>query len=498
MAATRLSARGDQILSGQGMVDYQRDIINGKWLAALFMCEVYEHEEDYEAALYLVMEAIAYNPGNTQLLEQASVLIDRWVEECEKEDASQEYDFPTLWWLDLFAEAAEILSVCQEVDSSGGLPSECKKESAQFLAWKFGQIAGRFAVHDRWCKNPFEAFAGFLEDRPWDEGFTFSRGGEKVLLALNTVVTLLCEYAPNREWKKIREHYIRMWNNSYTYQGTSLSELTPESDLYWAMRIGFVDKMLETQPKQLIAPLPTEKLETIATQTSLGVLKVLQNMSNWESAIESRLPSDLEEIRSLTASQLGDVWDKLPASVADALVEAEQDFQAGTRTQQAVLDFHKAVEACLHCYFIDPLVSYMNKRGFKEMTLHVGPSGKVRPIRIGVNTARESHFTDPRRLSPRDWASLFEMLADPEQKAMPNLPINMFIKQNWPKLDFVTLKQSVEPLKKIQEYRNHAAHPYPPRPHMEERNELEKIRKLVLGIEQTSVIAQIFELFAVR
>ena len=370
--------------------------------------------------------------------------------------------------------------------------------TAPFLAWTFGQIVGRFATYDRWRENPFEAFTEFLEDPPWDEGVTLLRGGEKVSLASNTVVTFLCECEPNRDWEKVRQRYVSMWNNSYTYQGISLSELTPESDLYWAMRIGFVDKMLETQPKQLIAPLPTEKLETIATRTSLGVFKVLQDMSELKLTIESSLPSDLEKIRLLTASQLGDVWDKLPAGVADALMEAEQSFQVRTRTQQAILDFHKASEECFRCYFIDPLVAYMNKPGLEEMTLHVGPRGKARPIRIGVNIARGSHLMNPRRLSLRDWAGLFEMLADPEQKAMVNLAMKMFIKQNWPKFDFATFEQLVEPLKKIQEYRNHAAHPYPPRPHMEERNELEEMRKLVLGIEQTPVIAQIFKLFAPR
>lgn len=495
MAATRLPTRGVEVRAGPGIIRQTLDITRGKRLAALFLQEEYQDEEDYGEALYLITEAAACNPWATQLLQEAPVLLDHWVERCEEEDASDEYGSPTLGWLDLFAEAAEILSVCQEADSSGALPNECRGESAQFLAWEFGQIAGKFATHGRWRDGPFGAFTQFIREdwRVIGEEFNLLREGEKVQLALNTVVTLLCEYEPNRNWEKIREHYISMWNTSYTYRGTSLSELTPESDLYWAMRIGFADKMLETQPKQLIAPLPTEKLETIGTRTSLGVSKILQEISE----IKSRLPPPTEETRVFIADQLFGVWDKLPPGVADALVEAEQSFRVGTRTQQAILDFHKAAEECLRCYFVDPLVTYMVKQRLEEMTLHMGPRGKARPIRIGVNAARGAYLMDPRRLSLWDWAGLFEMLADPEQKPMVNLSMKMFIKQSWLKFDFATLKQLVEPLKKIQEYRNHAAHPpYPPRPHMEERNELEEIRKLLLGMEQASVIAQIFKLFA--
>lgn len=491
MVATRLPTRGVEVRAGPGIIRQTLDITRGKLLAALFMQQEYEAEGGYGEALYLVTEAVACNPWATQLLQEAPVLLDHWAERCEKEDASEEYEFPTLQWLDLFAEAAEVLSVCQEADSSGALPNECKEESAQFLAWKFGQIAGKLAVHDRWCENPVEAFAEFLKDPPWEEGVTFSREGEKVQLALNTVRALLCEYEPNRDWEKIREHYISMWNTCYTYRGTSLAELTPESDLYWAMRIGFVDKMLETQPKQLIAPLPTEKLETIGTRTSLNVSKILQEISE----IKSRLPPPTEEIRVFIADQLSGVWDKLPPGVADALVEAEQSFQVGTRTQQAILDFHKAAEECLRCYFVDPLVTYMVKQRLEEMTLHMRARGKARPIRIGANAARGTYLMDPRRLSLRDWAGLFEMLADPEQEPMVNLSMKMFIKQSWLKFDFATLKQLVEPLKKIQEYRNHAAHRLL-RPHMEERNKLEEMRRLLLGMEQTSVIAQIFKRFA--
>ena len=73
-----------------------------------------------------ITAAAAGRPRATPGLRQAPPLLDHWAAESEREDASQENGFstPTLEWLDLFAEGAEILSICQAADSSGALPNE--------------------------------------------------------------------------------------------------------------------------------------------------------------------------------------------------------------------------------------------------------------------------------------------------------------------------------------------------------------------------------------
>lgn len=202
MAATKLSVRGTQVRSGPGIVRYKPDMAVGKRWSALSLLAEYFRQKDYDGMLYLITEAAACISSDTVLVSLAPVILDHWAAECEKADATQEYDFPFLDWLALFAGAAEILSVCQHSDSAGDVPSKCKPESAQFLAWKFGQIVGRYAVHDsRWSADPFKPTLGFFFDgAPWDEGLHFLRDRQEVDSALRAALTLLSEHDSKKSW----------------------------------------------------------------------------------------------------------------------------------------------------------------------------------------------------------------------------------------------------------------------------------------------------------
>jgi len=423
------------------------------------------------------------------------VLLDHWVEKCEKTDNSQECDFPALEWLDLFAEAAEILSVCQEADSSGGLPNECKAESAQFLAWKFGRIAGKFAIHDRWRENPVEAFAEFLEDRPWDEGVTFSRGGEKVSLALNTVRALLCEYEPNRDWKKVREHYISMWDNSYTsYQGTSLSELTLESDLHWAMRIGFVDKMVEAEQHSIIPVSDSilsavRNIEGVKEIVSTMALRQLRLQKSLDEIIE-RQPLSKRKVGQFLEQQLSSILVELPPKVIDTLVKAESHYRTEVNVDDAKVYFAKAVEASLSYCFVSPLIDYMRKQGWKQMEVCFPPPQ-------GRETRSENALY---KLSLLEWAEIFRVISTPRVKGLADLAMAQlleFMKQHYRWQRLPDLHPLAESLQRTQGYRGGSAH-YQEASSRSDREvwELEEMRKLVLGIGQTSVIGQIFKVFA--
>ena len=104
-----------------------------------FMVAALHPVEDYGEMLHLMREAAACNPGDVVMPMLSSWALDRWATNCEKTDASQEYEFPSLEWLDSFAGASDILSVSRE-DASGDLPHDCERESVQFLAWEFAHF----------------------------------------------------------------------------------------------------------------------------------------------------------------------------------------------------------------------------------------------------------------------------------------------------------------------------------------------------------------------
>ena len=238
MAATKVSVRGHSYYGeGPGILSCTNDVRQGKLRVAFDLLPEYARQKDCVEILYLVTEALACAPWATYILDILPVIIDYCVTEYEKED----YDGPGLEWLHLFVEAAELLSLCEEYDSSGSAPNECKEESPQYLAWKIGQIAGRLAA--RWPDDPFGEFQDFKS--AIEEDFQFERGEEKTRQTLMAILALLREYDPGRDWQKMRDQCLSIWRLSDIYSGMPLSEIGPCQDLYWAMRIGFADALMK-------------------------------------------------------------------------------------------------------------------------------------------------------------------------------------------------------------------------------------------------------------
>lgn len=258
VAGTKVSSRGGAITSGREIIWCTADIAQAKWHTAYYLLLECGRQKalDHEEVLYALAEAAACAPSGTSLIIPLALgVLSNWTATCEKTDASQEYDFPDFGWLDLFTGAAELLSFCQEADTAGNLPNKCEADSPQYAAWKFGQIAGRFAVQDpRWSTNPHEKTNAFY-DAFGDQDFGFlTWEEEQSYRALRTVEALLSEFDVDRDWQKARQRYVEMWRRSDRWRGAVLSEISPESDLYWAIRIGFADTILETPGQQALVP----------------------------------------------------------------------------------------------------------------------------------------------------------------------------------------------------------------------------------------------------
>jgi hypothetical protein len=146
---------------------------------------------------------------------------------------------------------------------------------------------------------------------------------------------------------------------------------------------------------------------------------------------------------------------------------------------------------------VGALENYMKKEHLDNIEL-IGKRGSgLRSIRVGIGTSKPD-VINPTKLSLRDWAGIFEILADPDQKGHANLNMKKFLELKWPKLNMSDLSGLIPPFKEIQVYRNNVAHWHPPRPHIEDVKELKRMRNLVLGINGTSVIIQLYQLLAAK
>ena len=479
MVATKTKRRGST-WSPEGLEHL--DVEETKALAAIVLHSFYAERHDYEMALYLLTEAIASNAigfYSESLLVFAPSLLESFAKKCERTNEFME-------WVDLFDRAADIIEICGEADTFGDLPSTCIVGSPQFLTWKFGQLVARFAIkNSSYSKQLPPIDHGTVVDSIIREGGYGSDWGNGTVVA-----SLLCEYDENRDWQILRHQYLSMWESSSRYQWLSLCEAGTGTDLYWAMRIGFADQMLGTIEQTAAIQLQSgalpisrdiEMTTDIASTIALRQLK-LQNILN------ERLPAGKRDIRQELQQRLFSVWSKLPAKVADTLVKAENYYKTGVNTDDAKVWFNKATEASLHYCLVEPLVSFVQKRGDKRIAICF-------PRPRGVERKTSSEL---RKLPLWEWSMVFETLSVPARQNLASLgteDLKHFMKEHFGEFPLQALRELSNSLHDFCQYRKDSAHSHLSR-YEEEIQELEQMRGLVLGMKRPSVITQIFQLFA--
>jgi len=422
----------------------------------------------------------------------------------------ENFDSEFVEWLNLFDDLADAVSKCHEADFSAAWPSESNPDSAQFLAWKFGQIVASYALRDQeWRDNLFCEGEFVIESKPtriWPWTDIWSSSGRLVPLVVGS---LLSDYEKDRDWKLLREHYLQMWSGSYTSWGKPLSEVCPEDDLYWAMRIGFADRMLREgqsnvlirfaeealERKQSIEPPPDVLADISALKERLAELedersKDRQRLDEKLDKLFQALPPTTPKIRSRLQQHLGGVAAVMHSDVLMHCVQAEQYYENGTMQAPAIVSFAKAVEASLNHCLVNSLIDYVKKHEQKYMTICFPPP----------RGAKKKSIYALSKLSLAEWADILYMLSVPRGKSLSDLGIwelMKFMEEHLGGKRLPDFRPLSEPLHKIQQYRNRAAH-YSTG-WEEPQQDLEVTRSLVLGTGgQTPVIVEISRLLAPR
>lgn len=397
---------------------------------------------------------------------------------------------------------ASCTSTCQEIDPSGALPAECKTGSAQWWAGVFGTFVALYALHDKeWRESLFNEGEFIIDGKPtkiwvWDDiwGDVDAKGTPDRLIPL-VVGSLLSDYDDSRDWEALREHYLCMWNGSYKSYGKPLSEVGPQDDLYWAMRIGFVDTILQ-HPKSAEEQVDLRKgfadikaaIRDSETNLSLRLLKAHREADEKWHELSTRLPHTPESIRLQLKQRLGDNIRLLSEPVLNYCVDGELFYESGTKHGQAVLSFTNAVEECLNCYLYYPLVDYLRRKGEKGV--------------ISFRRKQEIKKLDILRYKPSlsDWADILDLLATPTGKSLSDLgilPLRQFLAEHLGTQHPLDFRPISESLREIQQCRNRGGGPHPPSTWENPQQDLERTRSLVLGIRGFKpVIVHIAQLLA--
>lgn len=480
MAVTQLSIKGDVARSGPNIVDYSTDMGKVKTTAVLLLLPFLATGEtrNYGELIVHICEATPYEYAIRDVfVSLGNPLLDSWVEENRKKDASEKYP-PCVEWLDLFTSAGALITISKMDESEVDTPDKCKPESTQHLAWKFGQVIGKCIISSgNSVSSVSESLLSWvMEGIDWDDNPKFSNNGQDAIHTLRMVCGLIGEQPDNTNWQHIRDYAYSMWHNSDIYSGIPISEVTAETDIYWAIRIGLADVMNES--KGQILPMPTGTIQSPIQIAPSTVQQMISQIKQEILPIKDFYPNQ-EDIESYLRSQLTNIFDRLPGDVVEPLIDGETRFRMKRDLRPSAFDFHLAIENCLRDYLLNKLDSEASNQG--------RPGRYERP---------------PSHLSPGEWGRIFESIVKPDStRSKYDLYASLFknyCNQTGLRYNTNDLRALGKKLHTIQDLRNEFKKATP-RPRSEERKNIQSLRELVLGGDgKSGAIADIINIFILK
>jgi hypothetical protein len=461
-------------------------------LARTLLLRIRRSIGDHIEAVMGVADLAGSEPVWDWLLEEGRDIIEEDLEECEKTGGG--------WFMLCIAADAILRAATLERRCSRPSPAECALASASYWAWYLGRLIGLWALR-------VESLADEVED-------LLQTG-----LPLATfVVSLLIEACSERNWQATRDQYLSVWKSLHP-SALGLAEpipispdvgdkaevqverLGPTHELYWAARIGFVDGIQEAgkiAPRSLTERMPSyiEGLYTMLSRTVLETMKtrriaeethrtaeenrrIAEDLKRWQ---EEHHPPGPTKARALLAEKLGESWDKLPAPAQQHLMKAWQCYCTQVNDDEATLNFAKAVEACFHSYFVEPLIKYMNKFNMREIGL--------------PEHGKEQRPEQIKKLSLSQWAAILSQSMAPRGwKETLSPEFRNFLEERFGLRNSGAIQPLCEALREVHRYRGGSAHYQDVTSRLSRStSSLEKLRKIVLGEDgRKSILGLIVE-----
>ena len=272
---------------------------------------LYERVERFEDALNVTPVSFGHVLSKTSSCDVACRRLEGWLNQLSVSGGVSEVQrcLDMIYgWLDRAVDVDE-----EERDHIG----ECSNATRQFWAWYYGNALGRLVV----ARPSLRAsLLDEIEAGEWDNCWH--------------VAGVLFETTPH-SWDEYRERALKFYNASdieYPRQGprpwntAQPPHLSAQSDLYWAMRIGFADAHTANaedrkSPSAGITD-TLERIETITSGTALHVLRAERSLDNLTDAVNDRVMPNHEYWYGRLREALPDLTGSLPRPTMDHLIDA--------------------------------------------------------------------------------------------------------------------------------------------------------------------------------
>ena len=203
------------------------------------------------------------------------------------------------------------------------------------------------------------------------------------------VAAVLFENPPD-SWHEYRERALKFYNASdieHAQQGFSLwnaprpPHLNPQSDLYWAMRVGFADAHSGPLGEHKVVPAgisdSLQRIETITSSMAQHVLRTERVTAQLLDDVRDRLPPNQQYWYGLLQAESDGLVNRLPQVTANHLIDALK-YKSAEEWDLSIVATCKSVES-LFSRLIVPQLELRSDPD--ELTLAL-PRGKRSPRRI--------------------------------------------------------------------------------------------------------------------
>ncbi|MDD5701025.1 MAG: hypothetical protein PHU23_03150 [Dehalococcoidales bacterium] len=435
------------------------------------------------------MVSLYLNESEVKLVDSISNATEIWIRQCQDQKGKDKYQV-VLDWLDLITGVGSFLPYIKKDETRMSSPSMCGKDSISFWSWKLGYIIGQFIRSLSGSKKTVADIQNYLlktiSRRDWYEKSNLANDEKEIKELVPVVGAFLQGWNQNNNWNHIRAHAASMWIHLERSEKLSLYNITPRSDIYWAICVGIADAMIKESSSQ------SNIVESEEKPLRSNIDSLLASQDNDDPIDSSKMtknpfPSPTapqQEPYQYLQTKLGDVFPKLPARVVDHLVYCIKNKGTYTGISSAISEFDRSVRDCMQ----DILTNSLDRYAQQDKTFrYIQTRGRPRL---------------PSGLSNAEWGSIFKSITQlkscKEEYNSYRALFENYIKKNFPNLDLGMLRILAKKLLSIREIRNVDVY---------ENNEanLETVKSyfnemedLVLGSENdTGVIADILKMFTI-
>ena len=256
---------------------------------------------------------------------------------------------------------------------------DCHPDTKQFWAWYYGWALGQL------IGNKPDMRSSLLEELDageWDDGWP--AGG--VIMGSH----------PD-SWEEYRQWALRLYqmadieySQTAAYPGFRMHwgarqppHLSAQSDLYWAMRVGFADAHLELGQETPLSlrdiAARLDHVQSVVSSSALHTLRVEHGVDQIQADIQRGLPPTNEYWKQELEELFSDTWKILPEATKEHLVNASAKKYAQDGGGQRIA-LAQAIES-LFLELIEPRLRDLPE--YRELLLKV-PRGTMKPRSFGL------------------------------------------------------------------------------------------------------------------